>query len=209
MTKSHVAVSASDYPTPKQMKEFYLQVESGKMTKDRFQKTLRGTDWCPPPSQECPFFANEEVSSNYGYPEGYVVKPVEWQAEILTRSFQDNLGILLDAGETIAYARDLPQRSFCTPVVSAKGGTTVQAVNCFLNTQMLGSVDFLDSCVHSSSRQMCDEFSTLPINQRPAQDGSFFCVEFSFFLIPPLVNSFIISRPKHPQNTKSSTKGGL
>lgn len=55
-----------------------------------------------------PLFANEEEGSNYGYPSGYAVKPIEWQAELLTRSFQDNLGIKLDARETLACARDLP-----------------------------------------------------------------------------------------------------
>lgn len=62
-----------------------------------------------------PFFANEEVESSYGYPQKYAVKPVEWQAELLTRSFQDNLGIRLDARETIAYARDLPDLSSFVP----------------------------------------------------------------------------------------------
>lgn len=66
-----------------------------------------------------PFFANEEVKSNYGYPQGYVVKPIEWQAELLTRLFQDNLGIRLDATETLAYARDLPDIHSFVPEVWA------------------------------------------------------------------------------------------
>jgi hypothetical protein len=62
-----------------------------------------------------PFFADEEVESGYGYPSGYAVKPVEWQAELLTRSFWDHLGIWLDAGETIEYAKDLPDLSSFVP----------------------------------------------------------------------------------------------
>ena len=42
MLKSHASAWASDAPTPAQIKEFFAQVESGKVTKARFQKFLRG-----------------------------------------------------------------------------------------------------------------------------------------------------------------------
>lgn len=52
MSKSHVADRASE-PTPAQMKEFYAQVESGRITRGRLQKFLRdnatgsATSWQP------------------------------------------------------------------------------------------------------------------------------------------------------------------
>ncbi|MDO8520493.1 MAG: hypothetical protein Q7S52_00040 [bacterium] len=106
MTKSHVTVSASEHPTPKQMKEFYLQVENGRMTKERFQEVLRGgnikslTQSLQEPS---PFFANEEVPSNYGYPSGYTVKPVCEQLVAFGKHFPN-----LDGSEVLALSKELP-----------------------------------------------------------------------------------------------------
>lgn len=42
MAKSHASAWASDAPTPAQIKEFFAQVESGKVTKSNLQKFLRG-----------------------------------------------------------------------------------------------------------------------------------------------------------------------
>lgn len=42
MAKSHASAWASDAPTPAQFKEFFSQVDSGKVTKDRLQAFLRG-----------------------------------------------------------------------------------------------------------------------------------------------------------------------
>ncbi len=42
MNKSHAAGWASDTPTPAQLKEFFAQMESGRITKDRLQEFLRG-----------------------------------------------------------------------------------------------------------------------------------------------------------------------
>jgi hypothetical protein len=42
MRQSHAAGWASDSPTPAQLKEFFGQIESGKVTKDRLQTFLRG-----------------------------------------------------------------------------------------------------------------------------------------------------------------------
>ncbi len=49
MAKSHASAWASDAPTPAQIKEFFAQVESGKITKRNFQKFLRGDT----PKGEC------------------------------------------------------------------------------------------------------------------------------------------------------------
>lgn len=42
MFKSHASAWASDAPTPAQIKEFFAQIESGKITKNQFQIFLRG-----------------------------------------------------------------------------------------------------------------------------------------------------------------------
>lgn len=42
MAKSHVTGWTSDYPTPAQLKEFFAQIESGRITKENLQKFLRG-----------------------------------------------------------------------------------------------------------------------------------------------------------------------
>jgi len=44
MGKSHVAGRTSENPTPAQMKEFWSQVDSGKITKNLFQQFLRGNN---------------------------------------------------------------------------------------------------------------------------------------------------------------------
>ena len=50
-----------------------------------------------------PFFANEEVKSNYGYPQGYAVKPVCEQLIELSKHFS-----ALDTGLVLAYSKELP-----------------------------------------------------------------------------------------------------
>jgi len=40
MERSHASVSASDFPTPRQMKEFWLQATSGRITRKNFQAFL-------------------------------------------------------------------------------------------------------------------------------------------------------------------------
>lgn len=42
MGKSHVAAWASDSPTPAQLKEFFAQIDAGRVTNARLQKFLRG-----------------------------------------------------------------------------------------------------------------------------------------------------------------------
>ncbi|MBI4149711.1 hypothetical protein HY491_04640 [Candidatus Woesearchaeota archaeon] len=42
MAKSHAAGWASDAPTPAQIKELFAQIESGRITKQRLQRVLRG-----------------------------------------------------------------------------------------------------------------------------------------------------------------------
>lgn len=42
MPKSHASAWASDAPTPAQIKEFFAQIESGKITKEKMQSILRG-----------------------------------------------------------------------------------------------------------------------------------------------------------------------
>lgn len=51
----------------------------------------------------CPFFANEEVKSNYGYPEGYAVKPIAEQIITLSKHFPG-----LDASSALGLSKDLP-----------------------------------------------------------------------------------------------------
>lgn len=50
-----------------------------------------------------PFFANEEVKSNYGYPQGYAVKPVCEQLVELSRHFNG-----LNANSVLACSKELP-----------------------------------------------------------------------------------------------------
>jgi len=42
MEKSYVAGWTSESPTPAQLKEFFAQIESGRITKERLQAFLRG-----------------------------------------------------------------------------------------------------------------------------------------------------------------------
>ena len=50
-----------------------------------------------------PFFASEEVQSNYGYPSGYAVKPVYEQLVALAKHFNG-----LNTSEVLAYSKELP-----------------------------------------------------------------------------------------------------
>lgn len=50
-----------------------------------------------------PFFANEEVKSNYGYPQGYAVKPVCEQLVELSKHFNG-----LDTSSVLACSKELP-----------------------------------------------------------------------------------------------------
>lgn len=51
-----------------------------------------------------PFFANEEVkSNNYGYPQGYAVKPVCEQLVELSKHFNS-----LNINDVLAYSKELP-----------------------------------------------------------------------------------------------------
>jgi len=52
-----------------------------------------------------PFFANEEVKSNCGYPQGYAVKPICEQLVALAKHFP---GLDIDTGSVIACSRELP-----------------------------------------------------------------------------------------------------
>jgi len=51
-----------------------------------------------------PFFASEEVASNYGYPQGYAVKPICEQLVALSKHFPK-----LDAGPMLACSKELPE----------------------------------------------------------------------------------------------------
>jgi len=51
-----------------------------------------------------PFFASEEVQSNYGYPQGYAVKPICEQLVALSKHFPN-----LDAGPMLACSKKLPE----------------------------------------------------------------------------------------------------
>ena len=50
-----------------------------------------------------PFFANEEVKSNYGYPQGYAVKPVCEQLVELSKHFNG-----LNTSSVLACSKELP-----------------------------------------------------------------------------------------------------
>ena len=50
-----------------------------------------------------PFFANEEVKSNYGYPQGYAVKPVCEQLVELSKHFNG-----LNTNDVLACSKELP-----------------------------------------------------------------------------------------------------
>ncbi|MBI2625137.1 MAG: hypothetical protein HYW70_02295 [Candidatus Nealsonbacteria bacterium] len=50
-----------------------------------------------------PFFANEEASSNYGYPQGYAVKPISEQLVELSKHFKS-----LNNSSVLACSNELP-----------------------------------------------------------------------------------------------------
>jgi hypothetical protein len=56
-----------------------------------------------PPVTASPFFADEEVKSNYGYPRGYAVKPVCEQLAELSKHFRG-----FDTSLALAYSKKLP-----------------------------------------------------------------------------------------------------
>ena len=55
------------------------------------------------PVVKSPFFANEEVKSNYGYPQGYAVKPVCEQLVELSKHFNG-----LNTNDVLACSKELP-----------------------------------------------------------------------------------------------------
>ena len=55
------------------------------------------------PVVKSPFFANEEVRSNYGYPQGYAVKPVCEQLVELSKHFNG-----LNTNDVLACSKELP-----------------------------------------------------------------------------------------------------
>lgn len=72
MGKSHAAAWAPDSPTPDQLKEFFAQISSGRITKQRLQPFLRG-NYQPTTSQKRAreimgknFFGVEEAIRHYG-----------------------------------------------------------------------------------------------------------------------------------------------
>ena len=71
------------------------------------QLTAEGTQFLStsPLVTASPFFANEEVKSNYGYPQGYAVKPICEQLVALARHFPG-----LDAGSVLACSKELVGR---------------------------------------------------------------------------------------------------
>jgi len=57
----------------------------------------------PAMAATCPFYANEEVQSNYGYPQGYAVKPIPDQLVVLSKYFPN-----LDASSALNSSKELP-----------------------------------------------------------------------------------------------------
>ncbi|MFA5124591.1 MAG: hypothetical protein WC473_02045 [Patescibacteria group bacterium] len=57
----------------------------------------------PAMAAACPFYANEEVQSNYGYPQGYAVKPIAEQLVALSRHLPN-----LDASSALNSSKELP-----------------------------------------------------------------------------------------------------
>ena len=57
----------------------------------------------PAMAAACPFYANEEVQSNYGYPQGYAVKPLADQLVALSKHFPN-----LDASSALNSSKELP-----------------------------------------------------------------------------------------------------
>ncbi len=77
-----------------------------------------------------PFFANEEMASNYGYPQGYAVKPVCEQLVELVKHFSG-----LDTSSVLACSKELPallpqgaEGWFAVPRWEKVAGTYNQAV---------------------------------------------------------------------------------
>lgn len=69
------------------------------------QLTAEGTQVSSTPAivTASPFFANEEVKSNYGYPQGYAVKPVCEQLIELSKHFNG-----LNTNDVLACSKELP-----------------------------------------------------------------------------------------------------
>lgn len=63
MNKSHAVASASETPTPRQMKEFWAQVASGRVTKMRLQQFLRN-EKALEDAEIAPQFVNEKTARN-------------------------------------------------------------------------------------------------------------------------------------------------
>lgn len=81
-----------------------------------------------------PFFANEEVKSNYGYPQGYAVKPACEQLVALTKHFPG-----LDTRSVLARSKELPglpqgaEGWFAVPKFERVGKTYNEAVERILD----------------------------------------------------------------------------
>jgi hypothetical protein len=68
------------------------------------QAIIEGKEVLPAPLERpSPFFANEEVKSNYGYPQGYAVKPVCEQLVELAKHFNG-----LNTSSVLACSKELP-----------------------------------------------------------------------------------------------------
>lgn len=72
------------------------------------QLTAEGTQVSSTPATvtASPFFANEEVKSNYGYPQGYAMKPVCEQLVELSKHFNG-----LNTNDVLACSKELPALS--------------------------------------------------------------------------------------------------
>ena len=67
------------------------------------QSIVEATEVTSAPLVASPFFANEEVASNYGYPQGYAVKPVCEQLVELSKHFNG-----LNTSSVLACSKELP-----------------------------------------------------------------------------------------------------
>jgi hypothetical protein len=75
---SHATGWGEDAPSPAQIKEFFAQIESGRVTKEGVQKFLKGC------SDE---FGDEEINSDFQYPQNYQIKSIAEQTNILRQLF--------------------------------------------------------------------------------------------------------------------------
>lgn len=102
------------------IRDLTVALHEGRLTPEQLKAVVEGRFEIAPPAPET--FESGEVASEYGYPEGYAIKPIAAQVDILMQAFGLSLGYTSQFMGTVLPTLTLPEGAegwFAIPSVSA------------------------------------------------------------------------------------------